>query len=203
VQVLHRLQLRRKLSIRALILCVGPLVLLTQSAWPGDGSMRIAVEGLGLALIALCVLGRAWCALYIGGKKAQVLVDRGPYSVSRNPLYLFSCLGALGVGLRTGSWLLGALAFIAAVLVLLPVIQVEELVLLRTFGPAFADYCARVPRIGPRLSLWRDAELLSVAPRHLYRVVGDSLIFASTIPMIELVAWAQAQAILPVLLRLL
>jgi len=50
------------------------------------GSLHEAVEGAGLALIAAAIVGRAWCTLYIGGRKLHELVTAGPYSISRNPL---------------------------------------------------------------------------------------------------------------------
>ena len=57
----------------------------------------------GLALVVLCITGRLWCILYVGNKKNLELVTRGPYSMTRNPLYFFSTLGAAGIGLMFGS----------------------------------------------------------------------------------------------------
>jgi len=202
VQILHRLQTRRKLSLRLIMAAMAPIVALAQSNWSAQGWVETAIQSLGLWLIVLCVFGRVWCALYIGGRKSVELVTLGPYSISRNPLYVFSSLGAIGVGLRTGSLAISALFLLAAVVIAIPVIRVEEMVMARTFGADFDAYCARVPRFGPRLSLWRDAPMLSLQPRHLYRVFGDSMLFACTIPLIDAVAWLQGHAILPVLVRL-
>jgi protein-S-isoprenylcysteine O-methyltransferase Ste14 len=200
--VLHHLQARRKLTLLLLVVGAAPIVALVQSGWPADGWARSTIETVGLWLIVGCIFGRAWCALYIGGRKSVELVDRGPYSISRNPLYLFSCVGTIGVGLRTGSLAVGALFLIAAIAVMVPVIRVEELVMRRTFGGAFDDYCARVPRLLPRFSLWRDAEVLTLEPRHIRRIFGDGLFFACTIPLIDVIAWLQGQGIFPVLARL-
>ena len=200
--MLHRLQARRKLSLRLIVAGLIPLVALVQSSWPAQSWVQAVVQALGLWLIVACICGRAWCALYIGGRKSVELVELGPYSISRNPLYLFSFLGAIGVGLRTGSLVMTALFMIASIVVAIPVIRVEEMVMTRTFGSSFAAYCARVPRFGPRLSLWCDAPMLSLQPRHLYRVFRDSLLFASAIPLIDAVTWLQGHATLPVLVRL-
>jgi len=202
VRVLHRLQLRRKVWLLLIMAIVVPVVTLVQADRPDSSWFEDAVQTFGLWLIVSCVCGRVWCALYIGGRKSTELVELGPYSISRNPLYLFSCVGAIGVGLRTGSMALGILFLLAAIAVMLPVVRVEETVMRRTFAAAFEAYCAKVPRFGPRFSLWRDAQVLTVAPRHLYRVLADSLVFALTIPIIAAIHWLQAHAILPVLLRL-
>ena len=75
-----------------------------------EGFLRhFAVLGLGLAAIIVAIVGRAWCSLYIGGRKnAQVMQD-GPYSICRHPLYFFSTIGATGFGLLLDSLLLAAL----------------------------------------------------------------------------------------------
>jgi len=200
--VLHRLQARRKLTLRLIVVGAASVVALVQSSWPPDEWVRNAIDAAGLWLIVGCIFGRAWCGLYIGGRKSVELVDRGPYSISRNPLYLFSCVGTIGVGLRTGSLAMGALFLVAAIIVMIPVIRVEELVMRRSFGAAFEAYCNQVPRLLPRFPLWRDAEVLTLEPRHIRRIFGDSLFFLCTIPMIDVVAWVQGHGILPVLLRL-
>lgn len=53
------------------------------------------VEHLGLIAIMICIFGRASCSLYIGGRKKQEIVSNGPYSLCRNPLYVFSFIGAV------------------------------------------------------------------------------------------------------------
>lgn len=202
VMTLHRLQLRRKISLLLIMVALVPVVTLVQGVWPDVSWVHTAIETLGLWLILSCVFGRAWCALYIGGRKSTELVELGPYSISRNPLYLFSCLGAIGVGLRTASITLGILFVLAAIAVMLPVVRVEEMVMRRTFAAAFEAYCAKVPRFGPRFPLWRDAQALTITPRHLYRVLTDSLVFILTIPVITAIHWLQVHAVLPVLLQL-
>jgi len=40
---------------------------------------------IGLALIIVAVVGRAWCSLYIGGRKAAELVTAGAGEVVASP----------------------------------------------------------------------------------------------------------------------
>lgn len=72
---------------RKLFIAAGLFALLAWTALvralPG---LEHPVEHLGLVAIMVCVLGRAWCSLYIGGRKTQEIVASGPYSLCRNPL---------------------------------------------------------------------------------------------------------------------
>lgn len=49
--------------------------------------------------IVACVLIGFWSILYIGGRKNQMIMQDGPYSMCRHPLYLFSTIGVFGFGL--------------------------------------------------------------------------------------------------------
>jgi protein-S-isoprenylcysteine O-methyltransferase Ste14 len=51
---------------------------------------------IGFVLMMVCALGRLWSLQYLSGYKTRTIVESGPFSVVRNPLYLFSFLGALG-----------------------------------------------------------------------------------------------------------
>src|SRR6188768_4461079 len=72
----------------------------------------------GFACVTLACLGRIWCSLFIAGHKDETLVTSGPYAYCRHPLYSFSIVGALGLGLASKSLLLGALVvlFVAGLL---------------------------------------------------------------------------------------
>ena len=52
---------------------------------------------VGWVLVGVGVFGRIWSGSYISGSKNAKLVVDGPYSICRNPLYLFSLLAGLGV----------------------------------------------------------------------------------------------------------
>jgi protein-S-isoprenylcysteine O-methyltransferase Ste14 len=76
----------------------------------------------------------------------QALVTRGPFRVTRNPIYLGLLIVAAGVALTSGSaWAWLAVAALFGVLDRL-VIAKEEAYLLTRFGKAYADYMARVRR---------------------------------------------------------
>lgn len=178
------------------------VLLFTKSIWPSGAFVHESLEMLGYALILVCIAGRTWCALYIGGRKKKMLVDQGPYSVSRNPLYLFSVVGGLGVGLQAGN-LVTALALGLFVFLLFSVVIAQEEIFLKDRFPGeFAAYAAIVPRWGPRLSNWHSDLELTVQPRLVLVTFRDALWFLVSIPLLEGIEILQNAGWLPVLLRL-
>ena len=153
-----------------------------------EGTLVAALLFLaGLALVGVATIGRLWCSLYISGNKDQDLVTVGPYSVTRNPLYFFSLLGFAGVGLATETVTLAVAMtlFFAAVYPI--IIRREESVLRERFGPAFAVYCARVPRFLPRPALYEEPPAWRVDTRLFRRTMVDVVWFVWLVALIELV----------------
>jgi len=82
------------------------------------------------------------------------LVITGLYRHVRNPMYVAVVVAVAGQALLFGDWGLiayGALFWFAAHLY---VVLYEEPTLQRTFGAAYADFRANVPRWIPRISPW-------------------------------------------------
>ncbi|MCW0234838.1 MAG: isoprenylcysteine carboxylmethyltransferase family protein [Ferrovibrio sp.] len=197
---LGQVQRRRKRVILAIAVLAFTVLLFTRSMWPA--SLHEACEYAGYGLIFICIAGRTWCALYIGGRKKTLLVDEGPYSISRNPLYLFSILGGVGVGLQAGNLATGLALGLFVFAVFSVVIAQEEAFLKSRFPSEFAAYAARVPRWGPRLSGWRSAAEVLVQPRFVFTTFRDALWFVAAIPVMESIELAQKTGWLPELLRL-
>jgi hypothetical protein len=59
-----------------------------------------------------------------------------------------------------------------------------------------------VPRLIPRISLWRDSQVLIVAPSQLYKSVRDSFLLMLVILGFDLIDVLQAWGWLPVLFKL-
>jgi protein-S-isoprenylcysteine O-methyltransferase Ste14 len=154
---------------------------------------------IGLLLAALGAFGRVWSSIYIEGHKNKEIVDQGPYSVTRNPLYLFSLIGAAGLGLASCNPAV-LLLLLAAYLLYYPgVISREEKKLRAKHGAAFEEYLARVPRILPRFSLFRQPEEITVRPGSLNRAFGDAIWFIAGYAALRAVVWLHAFNILPAL----
>ncbi len=182
----------RKLAVLAGLLALVGLSVVTQSIGGVDGQWHEHVELAGFVAMVVSIVGRAWCSLYIGGRKKAEIVDRGPYSITRNPLYLFSFLGAFGIGAQSGSLTIAFLFVAVALLVFSLTVRREEAFLEREFGETYLAYKARTPRFWPRFSLWRDEDQLTVRPSLFLLTIRDGLVFLLAIPLFELIDAGQA-----------
>ena len=151
----------------------------------------------GLLLAALGAFGRVWSSMYIEGSKNKEIVDQGPYSVTRNPLYLFSFLGAIGLGLASCNPVV-VLCLLAAFIVYYPgVIRKEEKKLLRKHGGPFEEYLARVPRFVPKPSLFQQPEQITTSPGPVTSAFGDAVWFILGYVLLRIVVWLHVFNILP------
>jgi protein-S-isoprenylcysteine O-methyltransferase Ste14 len=195
-----RVQTIRKGCLLLTVATVALLFVFSASMWSAPA--RAAIQWAGVGLIFLCISGRTWCALYIGGRKTSELVTAGPYSVSRNPLYGFSIIGALGVGAQLGSLSVALLAGTSAWAIHLMVVLQEERVLLSQHRHTFQRYRADVPRFLPRFELWHDVACLKVRPHFVLRTFLDACFFLAAVPLALLFGLFQEIGLVPVLLRL-
>jgi protein-S-isoprenylcysteine O-methyltransferase Ste14 len=199
---IHTVQSIRKAVLLAGIIAGIVLFSVTTSIYPSGGTTHELIEWVGIVFIVTCILGRTWAALYIGGRKIEEFVQTGPYSVTRNPLYLFSFFGAAGIGAQFGSVTIAVMTGVIAVFVFFVVVKQEEKVLLARYGTAFEGYIARVPRFIPNPHLWRDEPTLTIHPSRVLMTFGDALLFLMAVPLAEFIEYLQELGFLPILLHL-
>src|SRR5579885_2718039 len=128
--------------------------------WLARPSLAAIVVGCVVVALGLAVRAVASGQL----RKNEALATSGPYSYTRNPLYLGSILIAIGFAVAARSvwvWIVLAVFFSA---VYIPVIRDEE-AFLRSKFPDFELYARRVPRILPR---WSGESVTSEFSRELY-----------------------------------
>lgn len=153
---------------------------------------------LGYALVILGAFGRAYCSAYIGGRKNDVIVREGPFSVARNPLYVFSFIAVTGIGLQSGMWTLLILLATAFLLYYPQVVSREEAFLANKFGNDYMEYMRAVPRWIPNFKLWREPESIESHPRFIRRTLMDAAIFFLPMPCFAIIEALHARDILPV-----
>lgn len=197
---LGRFQKMRKVALAILMALVFVLLLFVDSNW--QGRVHEAIEFTGLALIVIGIVGRMWCTLYIGGRKSAEIVASGPYSISRNPLYVFSSVAAAGVGAQTGSATVAVLFLLGCAAAFYVVILREERFLKRNFGSIYRAYLVQVPRFWPRFSRYIDHAELTVSTKRIYATLADGLVFFAAVPIFEFVEHLQRAGDLPVVLTL-
>lgn len=127
----------------------------------------------GVPIVATAELLRLWAVHHIGvisrtrSDRLGPLVDTGPFSIVRNPLYLGNIL--LWVGFAVSAQIVWLVPVIVLVLAFEyhAIVRWEERLLAARIGTAYGDYTRRVPRWLPALRLpvaaadgarfsWRD-----------------------------------------------
>ncbi|QTC91953.1 methyltransferase family protein [Brevundimonas goettingensis] len=198
---LRRVQLRRKALLAVvLVLFVGAAAVIRPLA--EETILHALLVGVGQFAIFAAIVGRGWCSLYIGGRKTHEIVRRGPYSVSRNPLYVFSFLAAFGVGAQTGSLILALGALALTFVVMQATVLREEAFLCGVFGTDYEGYRATTPRYWPRWSLWRDDRTLEIDPCRFVTTILDGAIMLAAIPLLAALSGARFEGLIPTLLTL-
>lgn len=193
-------------KIRIRILQLGallfvPLLFTMNPAFSGDGNDTI--EKIGVALVLICVTGRMWSILYIGSRKNHELVTKGPYSVTRNPLYFFSVIGAMGMGLYMGSLVMTFALGLALYLVLVTTAAKEAKHLEVLFSDRYRDYARRTPMFWPNPTLYEEGQEILFSPAALRRTFLDGLVFFAAFPAIEVMENLKDAGYLPMLFRVL
>lgn len=166
----HRLAIGRLVAAAAF--SVG---LFTRSPLPDSSLIHDFNDSLGILLLGVCMLGRVYCTLQIGGRKNAELVTTGIYSVVRNPLYVFSLIGVVGIGLISNQLAVMVPVIAAFFVVYLPLIRREEDYLQQTFGESFASYVKRVPRLMPDFKLYEAPDEVTVNLKTLHGAMRDAL----------------------------
>ena len=118
--------------------------------FPRGVGIAAMLAGLGLDIAAMLTMRREHANI-LPHRAATALVTKGPFALSRNPIYLGNTLLLGGAGfVFANAWLLLAAAAAAQAVSVLA-IRREEAHLAAKFGAAWAEYARRTPRW-----LWRN-----------------------------------------------
>jgi protein-S-isoprenylcysteine O-methyltransferase Ste14 len=124
---------------------------------------------VGMILASFGATGRAWAIAYISGHKLKSLVQTGPYSLCRNPLYFFSMILAIGFGFCTGTVTIPILIFVTMTVLYHFQIKREERRLIEVFGDEYQRYSRTTPRFIPTFMSYSEPEMICVEPRLLMK----------------------------------
>jgi len=181
------IRFRQPVSIVVILVCA-LLQFLTSPSWGGYGLVSVVAETFSFILVVIAAFGRIWSALYISGYKEDRVVTEGPYAMVRNPLYVFSFIGALGLGLATRHLFIMIIIAGAFVLYYPLVVLAEEKSLQQIFGHGYLDYTSKVPRFWPRRFQLVEPDPYPVRPRHVRRSLQEIIWFLWFFLILHLVA---------------
>jgi protein-S-isoprenylcysteine O-methyltransferase Ste14 len=193
---------KRKLFSRLFAVALAVLILISRSGWEPYGLISDYMFLIGLALAGIATVGRLWCSLYICGYKTNKLISVGPYSLCRNPLYFFSFIGGIGVGLASETLTVTFIIFVAFVLYYPFMIKAEERKLREIHNHDFEKYLERTPRFWPSFALLNEPEEYSVKPKLFRKRVFDALWFVWLIGIMEIIEALHEWGVIPILFKL-
>ncbi len=179
------------------------LIMLSGNYWEKNVPLVSAFLFLiGVIMAGIGSMGRLWCTIFIAGYKENTLIRVGPYSMTRNPLYFFSLIGALGVGFATETFIIPLLIALAFALYYPAVIKDEELKLKELHREEFDKYASEVPRFFPSFEKFSEPEEYVIKPALFRKNIFDALWFVWLIGIMELIETLHEINILPSLIYL-
>ena len=178
------------------------LLIISSSYWEEAFVVKGFLFLLGSLLVGTATVGRLWCSLYISGYKINSLVTEGPYSMCRNPLYFFSFLGAVGVGLATKTFVIPTIIILGFAFYYPIVIKEEEKELREIHKEKFLTYCKNTPSFFPKLLNFYEPENYLVKPKIFKNCLFETIWFVWFLGILELADALGKAGIIPKLLRL-
>ncbi|MDX1974309.1 MAG: isoprenylcysteine carboxylmethyltransferase family protein [Rickettsiales bacterium] len=192
----------RQRHSRWFVMLLIPLIVFSMGMANPDSLWHELGDWGGYFLVIICVLGRAYCSSYIGGIKNEGIMRMGPYAIVRNPLYVFSFIGLLGIGLQSGSVSILVLLVITFLAYYKQVVAKEEAFLEHKFGDAYRVYKAEVPRWIPKFTLWQEPQEVLTRPYFIRHTMMDAVPFFMALPLFELLETLHESGVIPVMLVL-
>lgn len=183
-------------------------VIFSQSALPQIVQNLMLVGGFCLIMVG--VLGRLYATLYIGGMKnrgsdGNSFVKEGVYGICRNPLYLFSFIGFIGLLLIKAQLSFLIVGIIAYLLAYRVTIRDEETYLEGLYGESYHQFLKDVPRFFPdtRIKNFTYPQKLTILV-HFYHVeMKRALVWVGMGALIYIISLLHTQGILPYFISVL
>jgi len=120
----------------------------------------------------------------------------------RNPLYVFSFIGALGLVLMTHSIVIAAFLLVFYIGIYPFVVAKEESNLHDLFGDAYQDYCDKTPRFVPSLKLYSVESKVPADVGRLEKSLFDSGCFVLAFIALSGIRLAHDSGVIPILFKL-
>lgn len=180
-------------------------IIFSQSALPQIVQNLMLVGGFCLMMIG--IMGRLYATLYIGGMKnvgndGNSFIKEGVYGICRNPLYLFSFIGFVGLLLIKAQLSFLIVGIIAYLLAYRVTIRDEEKYLEGRYGENYRQFLKDVPRFFPdsRIKHFTYPEKLTIFV-HFYHVeMKRAFVWMGMATLIYVISLLHTLGILPYLI---
>ena len=165
--------MKRRLKINGvLIFVVVVLLILFPRIFLRNSTSELSdavIESCGLALIIFGQLMRVSARGFKAehSQQGEALIDSGPYSLVRNPMYLGILLIGIGVVMMLFNWWLALVFILIFFIRYILLIDKEESKLTALFGDSYLKYKQKVPRILPSWVAILQAEFIEYLPLKL------------------------------------
>ena len=189
----------RTITTRVLAVFLILFLLFSTHSWKHDSPITDLLDLTGIFLLGICSFGRLWASLYISGYKIHHLMDLGPYSMVRHPLYFFSFIGTVGIGCVSQNIAILTVLVVFFLLYYSPVVLAEEAELLAYHGEDYLRYMKRVPRFIPKLSLLEEPPSFNVQPLIYRKAFLDAIWFIWAFIPLKIIDRLHDAGILPAL----
>lgn len=121
-----------------------PLAAVLRGPWFDVLGHLLVIIGAGVALLSQRFMGSSWRIGAAEGEQGAI-VDRGPFAISRNPVFVGQALLFIGLFIVLPSLIQAALTLALLIAIRLQ-IAIEERVLAASLGAPYLAYKARVRR---------------------------------------------------------
>ena len=172
-----------------LLLLIFIFVILFSGSYYKLNLLQIALlDFLAFILVLVGSFGRLWSSIYIEGKKTSFLVIEGPYSITRNPLYIFSFVMLIGYAVALKSIAVAVFFLFVYIFLYAPTILNEEKKLKEIHGDEFEKYFSNTPRFFPRIGFpISSTSTLTTNRKNVERVLVEVMGFIFFYALIKLI----------------
>jgi protein-S-isoprenylcysteine O-methyltransferase Ste14 len=190
---LNKSRMRDTRILMGLTILVG---IFCSTTFAANSPWHQAMQMAGYLLVVTCAIGRIYSSAFIGGIKNESLITWGPYSICRNPLYLFSLLGAAGIGLMSTSIIAFVVITVGFFVIYRGLIKREEGFLKKKFAASYKTYAETTPRLWPSFKNYNSPKELPMQPKYLNKAVFDAIWWFAPLPIFELADYLRSVGIM-------
>ena len=149
----------------------------SSTPWFSNQIYFFSFIALGFVFIWVSVVGRIWASIYLSGYKDNRIISVGPFSLVRNPLYIFSLSGLIGIGLATASFIMLGSMLTVYFLIYHHTINSEEFYLNQKFGDEYNNYKLRTNKLLPSKKNFLEPSEYKIKTKFVMNSVIDAMWF--------------------------